>query len=526
MFLARQTPITGESLSSWRQRSGLANGFRLFPLAPGELRRLDPDQAPDPLVVQWLASQFMRPVDVVARLTLKQLDGRLLKFGTGRACPRWVVPLHYSRRDEPYGAPFCPKCLAHDLEPHFRIRWRLALESTCRIHAVLLIDQCPSCGHPGWPASTTIPMLYGDEWRPVHICPLCSLDLRTAPTHRVSPDPFMKMTGELFEGSVALGADLKVPAHEYAAALWAVCQLFVRTRSQRRILKVQSASADVARGLPVHLRHGPEYLPLRERHALVSEGHRLFSDWPSVFVSFCDAHDIAAEHLSADREQLPPWFLATIRAHVRRQARGITQLEVDFARQALMRKGEPINKSRLAKELGAVEVKLLQETMGRRLCASADERTVLLTRLRTFMNQQTRRISSTEMRARDVSMLLLAAASGASLDAVACWPEAKAEEVKRMVRESEPRPAWTQIVDLLEASLKLYTCLRTDISAKRSHLTPVSFFSGFRGGAAPARSAQKTLRICMNDLDARLLREPSILAVGLEAVASEGLAPG
>lgn len=524
MFLARRTSITGESLSSWRQRSGLANGFRLFPLAPGELRRLDPDQAPDPAVVQWLASQFVRPVDLVARLTLKQLDGRLLKFGTGRACPRWVVPLHYSRRDEPFGAPFCPDCLAHDREPHFRLRWRLALESTCRIHAVLLIDRCPSCGHPGWPASATIPMLYRDVWRPIHICPLCGLDLRTAPTHRVSPDPFMRMTGELFEEPVALGADLKVPAHEYAAALWAVCQLFVRTRSQRRILKVQSVSADVARALPVHQRHGPEYLPLRERHALVSEGHRLFDDWPNVFVSFCESHDIAAEHFSSDREQLPPWFSATVREHVRRQARGITQVEVDFARQALTRKGEPINKSRLARELGAVEVKLLQETMGRRVFASADERNVLLERLRTFMDQQTRRISSTEMRARDVSMVLLAATSGAPLEVVALWTEAQVERVMRLAQASDPKPAWTQIAELLEASLKLYTCLRIDISAKRSHLTQVSFFSGFRGGAAPARSAQKTLRVCMRGLDARLIRAPSVLAVGHEAEASEATA--
>ena len=69
MFLMTPRPEPEESLSSWRQRFGMANGFRLFPLAPGELRRSDPDVAPSDSTLEWLSQTHGVPVDKLVLMT-------------------------------------------------------------------------------------------------------------------------------------------------------------------------------------------------------------------------------------------------------------------------------------------------------------------------------------------------------------------------------------------------------------------------------------------------------------------------
>jgi len=55
----------------------MENGFRLFPLAPGELRRSDPDIAPAPVTIAWISETHGLPVEKVHQMTAAGLYGTL-----------------------------------------------------------------------------------------------------------------------------------------------------------------------------------------------------------------------------------------------------------------------------------------------------------------------------------------------------------------------------------------------------------------------------------------------------------------
>ncbi len=199
-FLIRPPPQPGECLSSWRQRLGLENGFRLFPLAPGELRRSDPDLVPRASTLDWVAANTLQPADLIAAMTLRGLHGRLLTIEGSRRHPRWVIPLRYSGEQEGINVPFCPQCLREDKKPYFRLMWRISLTSRCNNHSNLLVDQCPSCRSPVWPGLVCIPGVYDRVWCAPHICPKCQFDLRFAQvTYSSSPDE-NPLTGDHLPG--------------------------------------------------------------------------------------------------------------------------------------------------------------------------------------------------------------------------------------------------------------------------------------------------------------------------------------
>ena len=74
-FLSRPSPLDGESLSSWRQRSGWRNGYRLYPTPDERARRVDSDIGLQTSVIVWLANSHSLPVEDLNRMTLNGYVG-------------------------------------------------------------------------------------------------------------------------------------------------------------------------------------------------------------------------------------------------------------------------------------------------------------------------------------------------------------------------------------------------------------------------------------------------------------------
>src|SRR5450830_167367 len=92
MFLARPAPFSDESLSSWRQRSGMANGFRIYPRPHSSSYLREPDQSPKEEELDWLSYASRLPVNTIQALCLDGVGEKITaKFMlSGRR--RWVVP--------------------------------------------------------------------------------------------------------------------------------------------------------------------------------------------------------------------------------------------------------------------------------------------------------------------------------------------------------------------------------------------------------------------------------------------------
>lgn len=506
MFLVRPNPLPGESLSSWRQRCGVENGFRLFPQAPGEPRRVDVDLNPGDRTTEWLAHQFMQTGATIRGMTLKQLDGKVLLFGSGRATPRWVLPVRYSRRDHSFGIPFCPLCLRDDRVPYFRLRWRLALTSMCPVHGVRLLDRCPNCAHPAWPGSIACPTLFVRAWVPPHICLLCGLDLRLAPPDSET-NGTIAMSGELFENDVHLGEKQTVGALGYASAVWSVAQLFIRRRSQR-LIQAESAFmanlvGDVREVLTVR---SIEDLPIGVRGRVVDQAHQLFVEWPEAMLDLFARCNISAEHFSPDRSTMPDWFDAMVRRVIRRQVRGVSREQVDAACQQLERAGEGVSKVAVAKLLGTKNGNAVEEVLGRRLEASSLELADLLERLVHWPQVDAARKSSVEVRLRDVGMILMCLVCRLDLNVVASvGVQGIQQRVNDLLHEAMPSEVRGHAIQQLRVVMDAYEAQRARSLSMKGNLDHWMFVP-VRGVKGCTRSAQRTLGQCMLGMDPRLHR--------------------
>lgn len=519
MYLVRPRPCLGESLSSWRQHCGLENGFRIFPLAPMELRRADPDLSTSDETVAWLSEAFRVRLIDVAGMTLRSLDRRVLTIERGAVIPRWVVPLRYSRRDHSYGAAFCPICLQCDKRPFFRLRWRLALSSACEIHGALYQDRCPRCGHPAWPASAPIPKLYADAWHPVHVCPVCCFDLRDAPPGPVCEADAFRMSGECFENDVFLTATRTVPAYEYAAALWVVCQLFIRNRSHRHIVAQRTHQRDLAVSVAQIRCRSVEDLPIATRHKLTTAGHALFNEWPNALLEFCDQHNLSAEHFSEDRGRMPAWFESVVFGALRRQVRGISLAQIEHARTQLLEQGKKVTKAAVGRLVGAVDGKLLGQALGRRTLATEAETLELIRSLGAYMREPTRRRSSNEVRVRNVAIILISILTDKDISEVVGFDNAGSVGVMAELAACRPSDALHRdALACLTDAVRILEELRQDLRPRQRPQPSGARFSGFRGGSAPVRGAQKALRECMTSLDSRLARSVRTFVVPYRAV--------
>lgn len=510
MYLLRPRPLPSESLSSWRQRAALANGYRIFPVAPTESRRTDPDLAPRPEVIRWLANMHSVPETQLLGMTLYGLNGSLLRFGAGRPAPRWVLPLKYSRHVRSTGIPFCPACLREDETPYFRLKWRLAFAGTCERHGQFLLDSCPKCQTPIWPGPCTQIALYRGKYVELHQCPSCLIDLRHISTDISATVPVHSID-QILAGTVSLAPRRTVPSNEYLLALWLACQLFIRSRSQARILSHRGEARELVEDLQPLQAKSPEHLPLQPRHRLVTTATRLFNSWPDAFIDFCKAHDISGEHFSSDRHEMPCWMAEVVSARLSRQIRGLTLHDVDRAKQSLLDRGYRVTKAAVAKELGGLHSSLLTEVLGRRFMASEAETSAFLEQLMEHTHLPHRRISSVLVRVRNAVILLHASLSQKPVAQVTreAWPVLLAQSDRYAALGSLSFMQRQAVGCLLELNTNFETSSGQSMLRASREETPL-LISGFRGGAVPRVGVQRTLSITMAGLDARLARNTSV----------------
>lgn len=169
------SPQFDELLSSWLHRLSYANG-----VAPrGFARVLGLGQG------MWSAALDLSLPSDVANLLRSNTGVSTNKLTAMTLCRGLLKPLllplrSNGRRDGSTWLQFCPQCLAEDVHPYFRRRWRLASLITCTRHGSRLRDRCPSC-------RSRIAIFDQSELAPQHFCVRCGYDLRRAWAIAISP---------------------------------------------------------------------------------------------------------------------------------------------------------------------------------------------------------------------------------------------------------------------------------------------------------------------------------------------------
>ncbi|MFJ3059269.1 TniQ family protein [Herbaspirillum sp. NPDC087042] len=312
MFLFRPQPLPGESLSSWRQRSGVANGFYRFPRPMGFRNFQEPDRRPQAAEEQWLKDEFRMADDILQPLFLDSIVLRLGRDFGSRARHRWVIPAN-GNRILGNGSTCCPICVSEDPMPYIRLSWRFAFMTHCPMHGCTLVERCTHCSAAMWPKSLKSAGQHNQY--PFSHCQSCGGPILDTSTF----DPLMRIIArELWmcasTGVVPASLGQAENAQEVFAALWALSQMLLRKRSVK-------AWDTLDRGLGESLRiwEGRRYielLPVNVRAAVVRCSYQLLSDWPNTFADVATTIGLQRHHFAEHWDYQPIWLKVYIQKHL------------------------------------------------------------------------------------------------------------------------------------------------------------------------------------------------------------------
>lgn len=345
-FLLRPRGQSGESLSSWRQRIAWANGFILFPVQRGTLRRTDPDIGLHTSNFDWLASLHGTTPEVLTAMSLRGLVGTVTADVESRRHPAWWVRARYGVSDRAYGSMFCAQCLREDNRPYFRLSWRLGINIACERHLLALLDRCIACGAPPWPAGCAGSERIHRDFTSFDRCWSCSA--------RLAEQAQMRRNPVTWPGPEQIGSRLgfAVSHLEVYRALRAMCQLFLRKTTRNALLatgnwpKVGSLAEQGMLDA-----NSVEYLTVEARWRLLEAGAWLLTDWPVNFLDAMSASGVARAHFCGSRHLHPNWVEATINSALAKQNRTVDESQVRAVVASLKEQGLRVTKIEIWRRL-------------------------------------------------------------------------------------------------------------------------------------------------------------------------------
>lgn len=155
LWPAHPHPYKGESLSSWVVRTAHANGLKVQTFCDHAFGKdfqvwcRDIDRNAPNWFLHIMSHRTGTSIKRVQSATFKLYEKRLFPAMYSASHLRWVMPIkHLHRLNKRHAIQYCPRCLAVDNIPYFRLSWRLALYTFCSKHRIMMADQCHQCGAP------------------------------------------------------------------------------------------------------------------------------------------------------------------------------------------------------------------------------------------------------------------------------------------------------------------------------------------------------------------------------------------
>ena len=368
-FLLRPFPLAGESLSSWRQRSGRANGFLWFPTEKTP-KLGDPDLEPSPTELQWLSDEFILPKTRLSSLCLNQFVLWSVGEVVGSQFVRWVLT-HKGASDGKAASGYCPVCLQADDIPYFRLVWRIAFVTHCPIHHCRLLTACPNCGHNCWPAPYASRHRHVQRWTDMRHCQVCGHDLSDALLAFDGSRQLSKNLFDLISANTNGAIDCQFPREDYFRALWSTCRLISR--------KIDYfAAAGRLEGLD-QVRHSHrkgwiiEIQTADVRQAIVANAAWMLEEWPERFVATCGKACLSRADFGGADKCSPQWFDEVVKHRLVKRVTWITREDVATAVTQLEAEDRRVSKNALRRQLGITESRAINEILDQRREATANE---------------------------------------------------------------------------------------------------------------------------------------------------------
>jgi TniQ len=384
-FLIRPRPFPDESLSSWRQRTGWENLYKLFPISDERTRRVDPDLAANEEDLEFAELLHGSTAETVRHHTLRRWASQLGSQIFPRSHPQWWLGAAYGSTASGHGSMYCPQCLAEDSIPYFRLRWRLSFVTSCDIHKIRLKDCCPKCGRAPWPAGCGRKTVLHPSFTSLRHCWHCGIDLSTAGKVVVEDGQFL---WKVLDGCVTQFGAKAVPTSEIFSAHRLVWRLLTKSASQKRILAANPEwLAPLAR--LAGFSRGPklDQLCAQDRATISVFSEQILEDGVPSFIKFARRCAFLHHHFEEFKDDAPAWLLDAISQHLAVQNRRVTNEDVATAYRAIEAEtGQRPTRAAVWKRLNWEGYRGFEGLFDVRTKATPDERQLFITRLLDLVN--------------------------------------------------------------------------------------------------------------------------------------------
>lgn len=517
-FLVRPRIKPGESISSWRQRGGFANGFRWFPTPDGRRAVRDPDLLPVASELDWLSRAFdVLSVDL-QQASLDRFAASLTGGSFSAPLARWIIPC--ARQSSKNGATsgYCPACLKSDETPFFRLNWRLAFVTHCPEHNCKLIEHCPTCSSYVWPSAFAERASYSPKGMDLALCMVCGTPLSNAEAIVDGHEQISRLLWNALTGGITpYGAPQGISLEDYFAVLWSVSR-FVR-RNIEPLQRCLPTRLYLESGLSIRPNVTLERLSATSRQAILSVASWLLEDWPTRMVNICRTAGISGHHFGCKEIQTPKWFDETIREHLFRRTNWITREHVKTAISELTKKSLPVSKNALRRKLGITESWAINELLDQRRTASVDELVKMCEQYRIMLGHTPASRDQQRTLTRDFLILLLSTFSGRSIEAVCSMEETEIEMVLRAAQSRISPETVTDVRFLVHCLTELDDQYRHGIRPNfrfRSQVIPKTWFISRFGKKMDGHSVRSRITQLMKaNLDPQLWRSADAFSTTL-----------
>lgn len=437
MFLVRPLPLVGESLSSWRQRGGLANGFFRFPLHSTRSYAKDFDKGISAAEEEWLCASFRIRPEALEEMTLEHFCDGALIHSRALKKPRWVIPIGY--REGGIASVYCPKCLAEDEVPYFRLTWRLAFICTCPLHGCGLRERCGACNAPVWPA--TLKTLPAKQMKDLGHCPFCAVALQDGLGGKA--DSFsLPLARAIDTGLIPEEVSQCLQLPDLFDGLWSLAQLLLR-RSCSRLRRVLPFDTDRAGSTMQNV----ELLSLDHRKDVLENAYWLMQDWPDRFIGCMKAAGLSRSLVAKSKIPFPRWFSDVLDSDLTLRIRGVSAEQITNVVTRLEASGRPVTKSAVRRVLGVSEAQELNKLLFQRRRATQAELSSLCANFDKKLASAPARRDERATMLRDYLMVLLVVLTKRRVEQVCCMSLFEVEEVLA----SSPQNQQSTLVDKARA---------------------------------------------------------------------------
>uniref|UniRef100_Q31F36 TniQ domain-containing protein n=1 Tax=Hydrogenovibrio crunogenus (strain DSM 25203 / XCL-2) TaxID=317025 RepID=Q31F36_HYDCU len=312
-------PYPNELLSSWLVRIAHANGEKVQTFTHQEFGvnkqvwNRDIDRLAPEWLLERLSEKTATSIEVVRQTTLKHYKGTLFHHSTHSGVEAWITPLRmYHRKRKGFGLQFCPLCLKEDKEPYFRASWRVALQTFCLKHQIMMHDRCPQCGEAVTFHRIDISSKECGINKLLSICSNCRFDLSDSPIKKVSH----------FDGGIASNWNQCLLGIEFGVIEKFDIERLAVLHQFGKLLTFHSVSDKLIGFVELQINQklfrpdcNLRYFEANDvsaRHQIIGCAWWLLQDWPDNLYSAWLNGAVRYNQLLKDFASIPVWYSETI----------------------------------------------------------------------------------------------------------------------------------------------------------------------------------------------------------------------